>query len=625
MCGIVAIAGFTPEDVLIAMRDTLQHRGPDAAGVNWWPEAGLAHRRLSIIDLDGGKQPLSNEDSSVWVTYNGEIYNYLELRTELKASGHRFATRSDTEVLVHLYEDLGERCVERLRGDFAFAIWDRRRGELFAARDRLGVKPLYYARVNDTLLVASEIKALLKHPAVSRELDVVALDQYLSYLYIPSPRTIFESIRQLPPAHWLRFRDGVIRTSRYWQPPLHRSDAPTCVEDAAEEVRETLDDAVRVRMMSEVPLGAFLSGGIDSSSLVAAMAKSSDRAIKTFTIRFPAENILYDEGPAANCVSKHLNTDHVELEAKANCTDFLHEMVRGFDQPFGNPTALLVYVLSELTRNYVTVAMAGDGGDELFGGYPRYRGLRWLQKYGHAPRLVRKTVAAMARRVLRDRMDGNHSRRRIREFLQSGNRQLWEGYLDWIGYWNGYSKDGLYTKEFQARVGQTDHGEWLAGHVEELSSTDLLASASALDLVSFLPENLLAYSDRMSMAHSLEVRVPFTDHILIERVLPLTTAIKWPKGKLKGLLRASVAERLPDKILTGKKIGFNPPMASWLRGQMSGLLEEYLSEECVRRRDIFHPESINMLKAQLYSGARDISLHLWALVVLECWMREYLD
>ena len=625
MCGIVAIAGFTPEEVLVAMRETLQHRGPDAAGVNWWPEAGLAHRRLSIIDLDGGKQPLSNEDGSVWVTYNGEIYNYLELRKELEAAGHRFATRSDTEVIVHLYEDIGERCVERLRGDFAFAIWDRRRGEMFAARDRLGVKPLYYTRAGDTLLIASEIKALLKHPAVSREIDVVSLDQYLSYLYIPSPRTIFQGIYQLPPAHRLSFSDGSLQTNRYWQPPLHRDDAPTRIEEVVEEVRETLDDAVRVRMMSEVPLGAFLSGGIDSSSLVAAMAKSSNRAIRTFTIRFPAANSLYDEGPAANCVSKHLHTDHVELEAKADCTDYLLEMVHGFDQPFGNPTSLLVYVLSKLTREHVTVAMAGDGGDELFGGYPRYQGLRCLKRYGLAPRFVRKAVAAIAQRVLRDRLDGNHTRRRIREFLQSGDRDIWDGYLGWIGYWDGYEKDRIYTSEFQNRVGKIDHGEWLADRIEESASADLLASASALDLVSFLPENLLAYSDRMSMAHSLEIRVPFTDHLLIERVLPLKTALKWPNGQLKGALRASAAERLPAEILTGKKIGFNPPMASWLCGQMSGVLKEYLSEECVRRRGIFRPETINMLKAQLNSGSRDISLQIWALVVLECWMREYLD
>lgn len=625
MCGIVASLGLTSKEVMISMRDTLRHRGPDAAGLAWWPEAALAHRRLAIIDIQGGKQPLSNEDGTIWVTFDGKIYNFERLRSELEDAGHRFATQSDTEVLVHLYEEEGERCVERLRGDFAFAIWDRRRKELYAARDRIGVKPLCYASRGDVFLAASEPKALLAHPAVSRDLDPLALDQYLSYLYVPPPRTIFGQIRQLPPAHWLRFGGGVLKIARYWQPPLTRDDAPTHIEDAVAEVRDALDDAVRVRLMSEVPLGAFLSGGVDSSSLVAAMAQASHQQVRTFTIRFPSENNLYDEGPAASRVAKHLGSNHIELEAKANCTDYLEDMVRGFDQPFGNPTSLLVYILSELTRQHVSVALAGDGGDELFGGYPRYKGLRWLDKYRFVPRVLRKIVGRVAGTLIRDRLDGRHGMRRIRQFLEVGGTSVWDDYLNWIGYWSGFAKAKLYSGDFKAQIKEADRGQWLAGLVERLPTADLLASASALDMMSILPENSLAYSDRMSMAHALEVRVPFTDHLLIERILPLKPFLKWPRGQLKGLLKAAAADRLPAETLRAKKVGFNPPMAAWLTGHVSSMLDEYLSAECVRRRRIFQVQQIEALKDQLRSRTRDVSLQLWALIALECWMREYLD
>jgi len=625
MCGFVACAGVVPDDVVISMRDTMHHRGPDADGLAVWHNAALAHCRLNIIDLDGGKQPMSNEDETVWVAFNGEIYNFEGLRKELEQRGHRFRTRSDTEVLVHLYEEDGYRCVERLRGDFAFAVWNRRDQEMFLARDRLGVKPLYYTIVGGTLLAASEIKALLVHPSVTRDMDVTALDEYLSYLYVPCPRTIFAQVRQLPPAHWLRFHAGRATMESYWQPPLTRNGVPTRVEDAVGVVRDALDDAVQVRLMSDVPLGAFLSGGIDSSSIVASMARTSSRPVRTFTIRFPAENDKYDEGPGAQRVARRLGTDHVELEAKADCTEYLDDMVHGFDQPFGNPTALLVYVLSQLTRQHVTVALAGDGGDELFGGYPRYRGLKWLRGYRFAPRFIRTSLGKVAGKVLRDRLDGSHTRRRLREFLEAGEKPLWEGYLGWIGYWDEFDKSALYTDEFRQRLGPIDSGDWLASKRTGMPAADLLASASALDLATFLPENLLAYSDRMSMAHALELRVPFTDHLLIEAVLPLSETLKWRQGRLKGLLRTAMVDRLPRETLDGEKIGFNPPMAAWLNGRLSPLLEDYLSEESVERRAIFSVERIENLKNELRCGGRDVSLHLWALVVLECWMRKFVD
>jgi asparagine synthase (glutamine-hydrolysing) len=300
-------------------------------------------------------------------------------------------------------------------------------------------------------------------------------------------------------------------------------------------------------------------------------------------------------------------------------------MVEGFDQPFGNPTAILVYILSQLTRQHVTVALAGDGGDELFGGYPRYRGLVWLQRYRFLPQVIRRMLAAGAARLLRDRLDGRHTYRRVREFLQGGRHSPLRGYLEWIGYWDGYCKPNLYSEAFVSQLGDADEGRWLSSMAARLPKTDLLASASALDLTTFLPENLLTYTDRMSMAHSLEVRVPFTDHVLIEKVLPLRATIKWPRGRLKGLLRGAIADQVPQGTLNRAKLGFNPPMAAWLRGHLAPLVDQYLSPVSIRKRGIFRVESVETLKTLLRSGTRDVALHVWALIVLECWMRKCID
>ncbi|MBI3469254.1 MAG: asparagine synthase (glutamine-hydrolyzing) [Planctomycetes bacterium] len=629
MCGIAGMVGGGNQHLLEEMRDRLRHRGPDAAGIVIWPDAGLAHRRLSIIDLEGGRQPMSNEDGSVWVVFNGEIYNHRELRERLEQRGHRFTTSSDTEVIVHLYEDLEAGCVSQLRGDFAFAVWDRNRGQLLLARDRLGVKPLYFAELGDQLVFASEIKSLLVHPAISREVDCEALDLYLSYLYIPAPHTAFRQIRKLPQASYGVYRRGHWSVTRYWSPSDSVSPCPRSFDEAAQQVREQLAEAVRIRLMSDVPLGAFLSGGIDSSSVVALMATSSDRPVKTFTVRFPAENGLYDEGAIARETARHFGTDHTELIINADAAELLPHVVRHFDEPFGNPTALLLYRLAEETRRSVTVALSGDGGDELFGGYPRYRGLRWLSRYRHVPRRLRSLIRRAVAGRLHDSADGRMSSRRLREFLEVEADEPWAGYARWVGYHSGFDKASLYTSDFLSQCPAADEGQWLHGVARRVDtaapSLDLIGRASVLDMETFLPENVLQYSDRMSMAHGLELRVPFTDYVLIERVLsmPDNWRLGWRHGKR--VLRAAMRDLLPPAVLKGSKLGFNPPMAAWLRGSLGSILDEHLSEPAVRQRGLFRPERVRHLREQLDLEVSDWSLHLWALVMLESWMRAYID
>jgi asparagine synthase (glutamine-hydrolysing) len=626
VCGIAGYLGVEHRGLGGSMAALLRHRGPDEAGEVVLPTrsggvCSLAHQRLSIIDIPGGHQPLTNEDGSVQVIFNGEIYNFRELRAALEGRGHRFKTRSDTEVIVHLYEDHGDDCVQHLRGMFAFALWDAKRERLLLGRDRLGVKPLYYAIPENgdvELAFASELKALFEVPGVSRELDLESLASYLAYLYVPHPRTAVRGARRLPPAHILVAEGGRVDVRRYWS-------LEDVAETAADPERlwELVAESVDLRLVADVPVGSFLSGGLDSSAIVAAMSERNETP-ETFTVVFPREEErLYDERADARTVADAFATRHHELEARADARELLPEIVRHFDEPFGNPTALLVYELSRLTRQHVKVALAGDGADELFAGYPRFRGLAAASWYRRVPGPVRALAAAGAR-ALPESTRGRHGLRRAREFALAPVDSLESAYLSWITYFDAGRRADLLHRDVQERLRESPPPERFVEELfERAPKDDLVNRLSFVELQSFLPCNVLEYGDRMSMAHGLEVRAPYTDHRLVEHVLGMPGSAKLQRGRSKAILRAAAAPRLPERPVSKRKVGFNPPMGLWLNHELSPLVDSHLSREQVEARGLFRPEAVERLVGELRGGRRDVSLHVWSLIVLEQWQREY--
>jgi asparagine synthase (glutamine-hydrolysing) len=623
MCGITgAVPGIDP-GLLRRMTAALAHRGPDGDGYFSAPEASLGHRRLAIIDLRGGAQPITTPDGRFTLIFNGEIYNFRALRSELESLGEQFRTQSDTEVLLHAFARWGRDALDRLRGMFAFAVWDRDRRALFLARDRLGLKPLYYSfGPRGQLVFASEIAALLEHPEISRALDLRAVDDYLAYLYIPAPRTIFAQIRELPPAHWLEWCDGTLRIERYWDALPEPREAPE--PQLTEELLATLDEAVRLRMISDVPLGAFLSGGMDSSSIVALMARAAREPVRTFSLDFRAGEERYSELEFARMVSSRYATEHRELEIQPQCADLLPRMVEHFGQPFGNPTALLVNQLSQLTRRHVTVALAGDAGDEVFLGYPRYAGVRLRGRLDRIPLPARRALAWLSGSIA-ENSNGNHARRRAREFLSTAAQPWHQAYAAWVGYFSAPMREALYAHGFRAQLEGYRAEQFLEAQFARVRHAAPLDQASYVDLHTFLPFNLLAYGDRMSMAHALEVRLPFTDHKLVEFAMRLPAHMKLRGGESKYLLRRAVGPLLPREILTRSKLGLNPPLGLWLRGELVPLLDRYLSPHAVAQRGWFDPQAVAQLLTDFRAGRRDYSLHLWSLLVLEQWCQRYLD
>lgn len=631
MCGIGGRLGPALSDEeatrrLTACDRALAHRGPDASGLFRAGlgdfEIGLVHRRLSIIDLSpGGVQPFASDDGALQVVFNGEIYNYLELKAELEGCGARFRTASDTEVLLRAYERWGEDCLSRLRGMFAFALWDRRREALFCARDRLGIKPFFYALQPDTVAFASEIAPLFGLASLPRDVDLEALDDFLTYLYVPAPRTIYRAIRELPPGHALTVtrRRGLLEAveRRWWSLPTARLEVS--FEEAARRVRETLETVVRQHLLSDVPLGAFLSGGLDSTTLVALMSQLGGARVKTFCMTFGADEGLYDERQFARIVADRYDTDHTEIPVNPDISELLPRTVRHFGQPFGNPTSLLVAELSRLTRQHVTVALAGDGGDEIFLGYPRYAGMRLKARYDRVPAPVRSLLARLADRVLVDSQRGRHGLRRAREFLSSGALTRDEAYASWISYFGPEDRQKLFSKDVRGRLAGRRAERWLLDALESTGSSEPADRAAKSDLATFLPGNLLAYGDRMSMLHGLELRVPFCDHVLVELLASLPESVKMPGGQAKGLMRAAMGDLLPAEVRRRGKLGFNPPMAKWLVGPLRPRLEELAANPPDSLRMFFDPAAIRGVADEHLSGRRDRSLQLWSLMVIDAW------
>jgi len=634
MCGIAGILDLKGRridpDAIARICARMVHRGPDGEGIYLDGEVALAHRRLSIIDLAGGAQPMSNETGTVWVTFNGEIYNFEELRRELQAAGHRFRTRCDTEVLVHSYERFGRDCVRRFRGMFAFGVWDSRQRVLFLARDRVGKKPLFYARAGGQFVFASEIQGLLKHPGIRRELEPSAIDDYLTYGYVPSPTTAFRGIFKLPPAHTLTLslsesvRPPEPKIEPYWSleysPKLNLNE-----DEAADALLEILTEAVRLRMVADVPLGALLSGGVDSSLIVALMSRLSDRPIKSFSIGFDEQS--FNELPHARKVARHCGTDHQELIVRPDALTILPTLVRHYGEPYADSSAVATFHVARLTRQHVTVALSGDGGDECFAGYERYLGDHLADRYQRIPCGLRTRIIEPLARLIPAWLPTGNRLGRARRFLQAASQPSDQRYLRWVSYFTPEAKRVLYTNDFGADLEQHDSTAWLLGRLDTLRRAGLSSPDSLLaaDVGSYLPEDLLVKMDIATMANSLEARSPFLDHTVMEFAARLPIDFKLRGMTLKYLLKKVARPLLPPGLLNRRKMGFGVPVGSWMRNELRPLIDDALLSPRALNRGYFRPDSIRRLVREHTAGIRDHASRLWALLWLEMWHQEFLD
>ncbi len=659
MCGITGAAwtaSSAPLElaVLERMTQALVHRGPDDAGYYhsaWLPRgafpgagempapvdgqqptfpplsstsgAALGFRRLSIIDLAGGRQPLSNEDGTIWIAFNGEIYNYRELHAALVQRGHHFRTVSDTETIVHLYEELGRDCVSQLRGMFALAIWDDRRKSLFLARDRLGKKPLVYRCDAGQLLFASELKALLQVPGLPRILDVAALDEYLTYQYVPHPQCILEGFRKLPPAHWAVFQEGRLEVGRYWRPGFDGEDANSSNAPRHAPLRELLTDAVRLRLRSDVPLGAFLSGGIDSTIIAGLMQRLSSRPVKTFSIGFPVKQ--FDEREFARIAAAHLGTEHHELVVEPSALDILPRLAWHYDEPFADSSAIPTFYLAEMTRREVTVALSGDGGDELFAGYDRYQAVRFAQRIDRLPGCVRRVLGAPIWQSIPASGRQRSWRRRLKRLLGALNEPAERRYLKWICSFDAERRRNLYTDNLRRDLHAADSADFLLAAFQECPDRDFVTRTTCVDVLTYLPCDILTKVDLASMAHGLEVRCPFLDQEVVQAAARLPISSKMRGGRGKRILIETFSDLLPKPVQQRAKMGFGVPLDHWFRGELKGLVHDVLLDPSSLGRGLFRPAAVEQLVCEHMTGQWDHSYRLWALLVFELWQSAFLD
>jgi asparagine synthase (glutamine-hydrolysing) len=626
MCGICGTVharadGLIDESLLRKMCDVIAHRGPDDDGFYTDDQAGLGMRRLSIIDLVTGNQPVANEDERLWLVFNGEIYNYLDLHADLEKRGHRFATRSDTEVIVHAYEEYGDRCPEYFNGMFAFALWDSDRKRLLAARDHVGIKPFYYWVGNDRIVFGSELKCLVTHPSVPVDIDLIALDQFLTLEYIPTPRTIFKDVHKLPPGHRLVYQDGKVNVEQYWDVPVLQT--PEDEGSAAEALRELIDDAVRRQLMSDVPLGAFLSGGIDSSTVVAAMSCASTNGVKTFSIGF--DDGTYNELPYARAIASRYHTDHTEEILEPDIADLAERLVRHLDEPFGDFSIFPTYLVSEVARRKVKVVLSGDGGDELFGGYDTYVAQGMDRYYRWLPAGLRQNVFPTMASWVPPRAEKkglvNKTKRFIEGAALSGDLQ----HTRWMMFMTPSDKNALYRPEVLAELQGDASAEVMQLYFQRAAKFNELAQQQYVDIKTYLVDNILTKVDRMSMAVSLEARVPLLDYRIVELAVNLPAHMKLHRGQTKRILRRAMADRLPEMVLNKPKPGFSIPLKNWLKDPLKPMMTDLLAQERIRQRGFFEPATVSRWVGDHLDGTENHSHRLWALMVFELWFQQVMD
>ncbi|HUH02531.1 MAG TPA: asparagine synthase (glutamine-hydrolyzing) [Kofleriaceae bacterium] len=622
MCGIAGSLASDPSgradrESLARMGAAMVHRGPDGSGLYAKGPVGLVHRRLAIIDLsDAGRQPMTNEDGDLVLVANGEIYNHRELRAELTAKGHRFRSGSDNEVILHLYEELGEAVTTRLRGMFAFALWDGKRQQLLLARDRVGQKPLYYAQRPQGLVFASELGALLADPGLELTIDHAALDAYLALQYVPSPWTIFEDVFRLPAGHQMVLRcGGAAHPVPYWSLDF-TPDVSLTADDAARRVRATVEEAVRLRLMSDVPLGAFLSGGVDSSIVVACMARASSAPVKTFSIGFDRE--ADSEIPYARMIARRFQTDHHEQIVSPDMISVLPQLARHHGQPFADPSAVPTHYLSELTRKHVTVALSGDAGDESFGGYRRY-------VWAHVAHLLQRLpgpVLGVAARALRLTPTGPG--RWARDFGQRLLEDEGRRYLSFIRHFSAEEKHELYAPELAERFADDATAERFSALLARGTATDALSALMELDVGTYLPDDILVKVDIASMAHSLEARSPLCDHHVLELAASIPSSLKIQGLTGKVVLKRAFADLIPWAILDRRKKGFSLPVKRWFRTTLRDHARDVLLSGAAAGRGLFRRDRVEALIARHQAG-EDHGDRLWNLLALEVWFQEMID
>jgi asparagine synthase (glutamine-hydrolysing) len=623
MCGICGTLGYNDPGLLKRMCDVMPHRGPDEEGYFTEENIGLGIRRLKIIDLATGSQPIHNEDKSLWVVLNGEVYNFKQLRGELIRKGHVFYTQSDTEVIVHLYEEYKEDCVSRLDGMFSFALWDKAQQKLVIARDRVGVKPFYYAQQNNTLIFASELKALLECPALSRQIDPQAVDYFMSFLYIPAPYSIFKGIKKLLAGHMLVCQGRQIEIKKYWDLAIVKQTGKP-ESFYAESLRSGLEDAVKSRLISDVPLGVFLSSGMDSSTIVALIAKLTGQKVKTFTIGYSPEHSSFNELEPSRAVARYFGTEHHEFIVQPDILDILPKLVWHMDEPFADSSAIPTFLVSQLARQHITVALSGIGGDELFAGYPRYLGASIAGYYQRLPMALRRLFAGVLSGLPESTGSANTSGR-LKRFSRGALMPLDRMYLSWVSVMSGEQKDNLYSRQFQEELKGRSPTAIHLDYLNSVNTADFLDRALYLDTKTYLTDDLLFMGDKMSMAHSLELREPLCDHRLLELSASIPYGLKIKGFNLKYLMKEAVKDILPAQVLKAGKHGFMIPIGSWLKKELKPLTMELLSEPNIKRRGYFNYERVRGLLDRHYQGKQNLDDLIWALLILEIWHQVYID
>lgn len=638
MCGICGKVSLDKHDsiddrVIQKMIDVLKHRGPDDEGMYLFKsklgnseyeiKVGLGHRRLSIIDLSqAGHQPFGNEDKTIWIVCNGEIYNFQDLRENLERKGHIFSSKSDTEVIIHLYEDMGTDCIKELRGMFAFAIWDENKQRLFLARDRVGKKPLNYAIKGENLIFASEIKSILEDPDISREVNLQAIHLYLTYGYIPAPQTIFLGIKKLPPAHMLIWEKGKIKIERYWgisyQNKLYMQEEEYCAR-----ILDLLTEATRIRMTSDVPLGAFLSGGIDSSAVVAIMSRLSNQPVKTFSIGFEDES--FNELKYARKIAKLFNTDHHEYIVKTDALEVLPKLIWHFNEPFADSSAVPTYYISKMTRQKVTVALNGDGGDESFAGYERYVANKIAKLYGNIPLGIFKDVIVFLAEKLPESTRKKSIIKNLKRFIKAANFSKEVRHTCWMSIFDNKMKSNLYTQDLKNKLEGINSYDFLMNTYKQSDTEDFIDSTLFVDVMTYLPYDLLVKIDIASMANSLEARSPFLDHKLMEFAASIPSNLKLKGITTKYILKKALAKVLPKETLYRNKSGFGVPIGSWFRNQLKNYAFEVLLSEKSIKRGYFKKESVKKLLDEHISGKADNGHRIWSLINLELWHQIFID
>ena len=650
MCGICGEIDFSKQEIgmetLRRMCDVIAHRGPDDEGMvlirrnqyceinsyhslpAWTDgaEVALGHRRLSIIDLSAaGHQPMCNEDKSIWIVFNGEIYNFQEIREGLEKKGHSFKSKSDTEVILHAYEEWDVECLQYFRGMFAFAIWDSNLQRLFLARDRLGKKPLVYFCRNGRFAFASEIKALLQIPWVEQNVNSVALHHYLTYQYVPSPDTIFEGIEKIPPAHYLLYdRDRSPKIERYWRLNFNAGSRTYAdMKELENRIRAELEESVKLRMISDVPLGAFLSGGVDSSLIVGIMAKLSGKPVKTFSIGF--EEKEFDELSYARIVAKHFGTEHHEFIVKPDAIEILPKLVWHYNEPFADPSAIPTYYVANMTKDFVKVVLTGDAGDENFAGYPRYLRSKWVALFTKIPGRVRREFMPEFLRIFSSFHWREKTLNRLADFIEKLSTNQPRNYAEQIKFFNAEEKEDIYNEQFSKELEHIDSVDYIVAKSEGVGTDDLIDKLLYIDINSYLPEDLLVKVDIATMANSLEARVPFLDHKFMELVAGIPSKLKLRGSMSKFILKEAFADFLPQVILKRKKKGFGVPVSRWFRNELRDYTYEILLDSRTLNRGYFKREGIERLLSDHNSLRYDHSAKIWALLVLEMWFRIFMD